>query len=238
MRTISFFSAKGGTGKTTFNMLLASWLKYEKGMRVAVLDFDSPEFNLSYTRQRELKYLQDNNRAPEETLLYPILEVEDYDSRKSLPVVRELIADAAKSMDYLILDFGGSFNDGDPILDLIPENLIDLVVVPLEMDGMILSSGKSLAGVLEELGQKTLLFFNKVHGKEKPQLYADLEAWLGEAGLRVSPHRIKNTVKLRRDADNGSNFLRSTVGFPGKEMQEINPEIIRLFEEVSDYGGD
>lgn len=240
MRTISFFSAKGGTGKTTFNMLLASWLKYEKGMRVAVLDFDSLEFSLSYTRQRELKYFQDNapEKAPDEKLLYPILEVEDYDSRKSLPVVRELITDASQSMDYLILDFGGSFNDGDPILDLIPENLIDLVVVPLEMGGMILSSGKSLAGVLEALGQKTLLFFNKVHGKEKPQLYSDLEAWLGEAGLTVSPHRIKNTVKLRRDADNGSNFLRSTVGFPGKEMQEINPEIIRLFEEVTVHGGD
>ena len=45
-------------------------------------------------------------------------------------------------------------------------------------------------------------------------------------------------MKLRRDADNGSNFLRSTVGFPGKEMQEINPEIIRLFEEVTGHGGD
>jgi len=238
MKTISFFSAKGGTGKTTFNMLLASWLKYEKGLRVAVLDFDSPEFNLSYTRKRELKYLKERGQGPDEEQLYPVLEIDDYEGRKSLPVIRTLIADAAGSLDVLVLDFGGSFNDGDPILDLIPKNLIDLVVVPLEMDGMILSSGKSLASVLEQLGQKTLLFFNKVHGKEKPQLYVELERWLAEAGLTVSPHRIKNTVKLRRDADNGSNFLRSTVGFPTKEMQEINPELIRLFEEVTGYGGD
>lgn len=238
MRTISFFSAKGGTGKTTFNMLLASWLKYEKGLRTAVLDFDSPEFNLSYTRKRELKYLQDKGLTPDEKQLYPILEIEDYESRKSLQVVRNLMIDAAGSLDVLILDFGGSFNDGDPVLDLVQAGLIDLVVIPLEMDGMILSSGKSLASVLEQLGQKTLLFFNKVHGKEKPQLYVELERWLAEDGLTVSTHRIKNTVKLRRDADNGSNFLRSTVSFPCKEMQEINPELIRLFEEVSGYGGD
>ena len=55
---------------------------------------------------------------------------------------------------------------------------------------------------------------------------------------RQTNKRIKNTVKLRRDADNGSNFLRSTVSFPCKEMQEINPELIQLFEEVSGYGGD
>ena len=238
MRTISFFSAKGGTGKTTFNMLLTSWLKYEKGLRAAVLDFDSPEFNLSYTRKRELKYLQDKGLTPDEKQLYPILEIEDYESRKSLQVVRNLMIDAAGSLDVLILDFGGSFNDGDPVLDLVQAGLIDLVVIPLEMDGMILSSGKSLASVLEQLGQKTLLFFNKVHGKEKPQLYVELERWLAEDGLTVSTHRIKNTVKLRRDADNGSNFLRSTVSFPCKEMQEINPELIQLFEEVSGYGGD
>lgn len=238
MRTISFFSAKGGTGKTTFNMLLASWLKYEKGLRTAVLDFDSPEFNLSYTRKRELKYLQDKGLTPDEKQLYPILEIEDYESKKSLQVVRNLMIDAAGSLDVLILDFGGSFNDGDPVLDLVQAGLVDLIVIPLEMDGMILSSGKSLASVLEQLGQKTLLFFNKVHGKEKPQLYVELERWLAEDGLTVSTHRIKNTVKLRRDADNGSNFLRSTVSFPCKEMQEINPELIQLFEEVSGYGGD
>ena len=238
MRTISFFSAKGGTGKTTFNMLLTSWLKYEKGLRAAVLDFDSPEFNLSYTRKRELKYLQDKGLTPDEKQLYPILEIEDYESRKSLQVVRNLMIDAAGNLDVLILDFGGSFNDGDPVLDLVQAGLVDLIVIPLEMDGMILSSGKSLASVLEQLRQKALLFFNKVHGKEKPQLYVELERWLAENGLTVSTHRIKNTVKLRRDADNGSNFLRSTVSFPCKEMQEINPELIQLFEEVSGYGGD
>ncbi|MBR5399970.1 MAG: ParA family protein, partial [Bacteroidales bacterium] len=36
MKVISFFSAKGGTGKTTFNVLLASYIKYRLGKRVMV----------------------------------------------------------------------------------------------------------------------------------------------------------------------------------------------------------
>ena len=31
MKVISFFSAEGGTGKTTFNVLLASYIKYRLG---------------------------------------------------------------------------------------------------------------------------------------------------------------------------------------------------------------
>lgn len=44
MFVLSFFSAKGGTGKTTFNMLMASYLKYSLGRRVLLLDADPPEY--------------------------------------------------------------------------------------------------------------------------------------------------------------------------------------------------
>lgn len=236
MKTIAFFSAKGGTGKTTFNLLLASWLHFQQGKHVAVLDFDAPEFNLSYTRKRELQYLEKKEALPPDESLYPILEIHDYKGRISRDEIHQMVEEAATRLDYLIMDFGGSFDTGDPVLDMVQDGLLDLLVIPVELDGMILSSGKTLATVLSKIGQRTLLFFNKVHGKEKPQLYTELEQWLGEDGLTVSPHRVKNTVKLRRDADNGSNFLRSSVSFPQKEMEETNPELIRLFEEVAGDG--
>ena len=52
MKVISFFSAEGGTGKTTFNVLLASYIKYRLGKLVMVLDFDYPEFNLTSSAHR------------------------------------------------------------------------------------------------------------------------------------------------------------------------------------------
>ena len=235
MKTISFFSAKGGTGKTTFNLLLASWLRYKQGKRVAVLDMDGPEFSLSYTRKREEKYLLEHGVTLPEGWLYPICEL-PFGSMAEKQEALKRHASFARESDYVILDFGGSFGQGDPVLEFVRRGLIDLVAIPVELDGMILSSGKALAMVLGQLGQKSLLFFNKVHGREKPELYAELELWLGEAGLSVSRSRIKNTVKLRRDSDNGSNFLRSTVGFPEKEILEVNPALVRLFEEVSGHG--
>lgn len=213
MKTISFFSAKGGTGKTTFNLLLASWLKYKKGKRVTVLDLDSPEFNLFYTRKREEQYLQEQGIILPDDWFYPIYDLACSD-RTGLQDALKRYAASSLDTDYMILDFGGAFGADDPVLEFVQCHHIDLVVIPLELDGMILASGKSLASVFQQLGQKTLLFFNKVHGREKPELYADLEKWLTDPGLPVSKHRIKNTVKMRWDSDNGGQLPALHGWFP------------------------
>ena len=54
MKRITFFNEKGGTGKTTFNALFASWLAYEKGKRVFVQDFDYPNYQLLNIRKNEV----------------------------------------------------------------------------------------------------------------------------------------------------------------------------------------
>ena len=71
MRIVSFYSAKCGTGKTTFNLLFASYLRYRLGLRVLFLDFDGPEFNAYFVRQRELEHFKGDTEE-----LYPIESVD------------------------------------------------------------------------------------------------------------------------------------------------------------------
>ena len=231
MKVVSFFSAKGGTCKTTMNMLFAGFLKYHLGKRAVVLDFDGPEYNLFNTRERELLYAEKNGIAIDKDSLYPIQTIED-SSAKGVKEVRGFIEELRPHYDYLIMDFPGSFADGDAVCRLALARVFDLLVIPVELDGMIVASAKSLAGILQELGQDTLLFFNKVHGKEKSELYEALTAWFDAKGMRVSPHRVKNSLKMRRDADSPLTFSRSTVQFPLKEIKDNNPGILELFEEV------
>ena len=231
MKVVSFFSAKGGTCKTTMNMLFAGFLKYHLGKLAVVLDFDGPEYNLFNTRERELLYAEKNGIAIDKDSLYPIQTIED-SSAKGVKEVRGFIEELRPHYDYLIMDFPGSFADGDAVCRLALARVFDLLVIPVELDGMIVASAKSLAGILQELGQDTLLFFNKVHGKEKPVLYEALTAWFDAKGMRVSPHRVKNSLKMRRDADSPLTFSRSTVQFPMKEIKDNNPGILELLEEV------
>ena len=48
MKTITFFSEKGGVGKSTFSIMLASWLHHKMGVKVALADF-----NLQGSRETE-----------------------------------------------------------------------------------------------------------------------------------------------------------------------------------------
>ena len=52
---IAFSTQKGGAGKTTLTVLMASYLYYVKGYDVAVVDCDYPQFSLKDMRERDLK---------------------------------------------------------------------------------------------------------------------------------------------------------------------------------------
>ena len=80
----------------------------------------------------------------------------------------------------------------------------------------------------------TLPFFNRVHGKENPELYDRLRAWFEKHGVKVSENIVKNSLAMKKEMG-VKGFLRSTVCFPEKDIREKNPGIINLFEEIIRY---
>ena len=52
---VAFSTQKGGAGKTTITVLVASYLHYVKGYNVAVIDCDYPQHSILEMRDRDLK---------------------------------------------------------------------------------------------------------------------------------------------------------------------------------------
>ncbi len=233
MVTLSFFSVKGGTGKTVFNMMFASFLKYILGKRVLVLDFDGPEYNLSYSRKREMDTIRGLSEEIDESMLYPIDEVRDI-SKENIQGIAKTLKNIEDEVDYVIMDFPGSFLPNDAICLLAMEDILDAVIIPLELDGINIASSKALAELFQENGQKTLIFLNKVHGKEKQELYDELREWFAEKGITIARSIVKNCISMKKEYGN-SGYLRSTVRFPMKDISIKNPGIIDLFKEVVSY---
>ena len=241
MRIVSFYSAKGGTGKTTFNLLFASYLRYRLGLRVLFLDFDGPEFNAYFVRQRELECFKGDIGV-----LYPIESVEGFRGKPGMTegcrvepgmtVFAEKLRGLEGQLDYIVLDFAGRFSAEDAVCQLSLAGAIDLIVIPTELDGITIASCKALSCTFAESGQKSMLFFNRVHGKERDELYEKLFAWFEENKLYMSHNKVKNTLAMRRDAESGAeNFIRSSVCFPMRQIMRGNPDIISLFDEVIEY---
>ena len=233
MIVVSFFSAKGGTGKTTFNMSMASFLKYHLGKAVIMLDADTPEYNLYNSRVRELDYKRKNGGI-DESALYPVWKVLDVTPEGIESLAGKL--DALRgSVDYVLIDFPGSCVKDDAIWTFARKGVLDLVVIPVDMDPMVLASALQLAEIFSHTGQKVLLFFNKVHGKIPSEKYDAVAELFRSRGFRMSECRIKNALAMSRDAESGSNYLRSTICFPEKTVQDLNPQLIDLFKEVIGY---
>ena len=53
--SISFANQKGGIGKSTLTILVASWLRYVRGLNVLVVDCDFPQNSIYELREREKK---------------------------------------------------------------------------------------------------------------------------------------------------------------------------------------
>ena len=68
-------SQKGGVGKSTFTILLASWLHYALGRDVLVVDCDAPQWSIVAQRERELDVLERNDQhiAPQ-SIVQPACE--------------------------------------------------------------------------------------------------------------------------------------------------------------------
>lgn len=233
MKVISFFSAKGGTGKTSFNMMFASFLRYDLGKNVLMLDFDRPEYNLSYARKREIALMDKEGKEYGLERFYPVEEVAALDE-KGIGRIADMLKDLSGEFDYVVMDFPGSFCETDAVCILAMRQALDFVVIPVEMDGMNIASSKALAQIFQESGQKTLLFFNRVHGKERAELYDELKAWFKGNGITVSDNIVKNSISMKKEMG-CAGYFRSSVAFPEKLVMERNPGIANLFREVVGY---
>ena len=58
---IAFSTQKGGAGKTTLTVLMASYLYYVRGLKVLVVDCDYPQYSIKEMRDRDVEILRINS---------------------------------------------------------------------------------------------------------------------------------------------------------------------------------
>ena len=94
---VSFANQKGGVGKSTLTVLLASYLYYELGVSVAILDCDSPQNSPGKERKRELLMVKETPHLQEMT-------AEQYQRTGLRPytIVETRLQDGLKVLDSIL----------------------------------------------------------------------------------------------------------------------------------------
>lgn len=219
-KIISVVGEKGGIGKTTLNIILASDLFYAKGKKIVLLDADNPQYSIYNKRHRELESLEDKERQSME--LYPI-------ERVSVATLQDAIVKHYGRVDYIILDLPGSLN-----VEMVKGLLyVEHVFVPFDHDELEIDSTSHFYFTLknnfldnEERVLKSIhLFFNK-YKLVKKNKFALLRQQFLEADIPMMDSVVKDkTIYKER--------YRNTL-YPIPEHKEMGEKDIKhFFEEIA-----
>ena len=188
---VAFSNQKGGVGKSTVTAVLASYFNYVRGLKVAVVDCDYPQFSLEKLRGRDLKNLEKSEyhqrlfcRQFEDVPVRPI--------RSSLPRRRSRRDPGQHGGDYdlIFFDLPGTVNSRGVFESVMN---MDFIFTPIVKDRMVMQSSLSFVSTVQDfIGQHPeaplkdiRLFWNRMDSRTSKELYVMYNAIVLRMGLKV-----------------------------------------------------
>ena len=240
---VAIASQKGGVGKSVFTVLLASVLHYRKGLRVAVVDCDSPQHSIALMRERDMESVMKNDGLKVnlyrqyERIRKPAYPVIKSDPEKAVEDLRRYMDEKGETFDIVLFDLPGTLRSEGVVHTV---SAMDYIFVPLKADNIVMQSSLQFAKVLEEeliaKGNCNLkgirLFWNMVDRRGRKDLYDAWNRVIHRMGLRLLSSHIPNTLRYNREADTVcKGIFRSTL-FPPDPRQEKGSGLPELVEEI------
>ena len=141
---IAFSTQKGGAGKTTLTVLVASYLHYVKGLNVGIVDCDYPQFSISDMRSRD-----EENIKEDESLAKQCVELYKKIGKRAYPIVesrpeqaKELAMTMMKQQDFdnIFFDLPGTLNNKGAVSTIAH---MDYVFCPVTADRVLFRSERT-----------------------------------------------------------------------------------------------
>ena len=241
---IAFSTQKGGAGKTTLTVLMASYLYYVRGLKVLVVDCDYPQYSIKEMRDRDVEILRINSAFKKNFMEqreriqrdpYPILITKPEDA---LDRARAIIELGKEDYDIVLFDLPGTINNPGVAKTV---SLMDYIFCPVAADKLILESSLAFAmKVRDEIMtvsgcsvKDMYMLWNLVDAREKTDLYERYEEVFEEQMLQTLKTRLPDAKKYRREGskDAARAVFRSTLLPPDKNLLK-GSRLVELADEI------
>ena len=206
-KIVSFISRKGGTGKTTNAINLATML-FNLGYRISLVETDT-NYTLNTLRQMELFKTKAKNNA-----LFEIIGSKDNKIIDDLEVIK-----SKNDFDFILVDSAGKTTDNN-IRKLCIESNVVIVPTSLTQNDLLVTY-QTLEDIhpAKELNPdlKILILPNRIHSATK---VATIKASLSELGAEI----LESFIPMKNIYANFSTIL------PEKEFLNTAKEILNQLE--------
>ena len=241
---VAVSNQKGGVGKSTMLVTLASLLNYSMDKSVAIVDCDSTQRSLFNLRERDMEMVEKNKKymvlLEEQRLrgcrIYPIRQAKPENARQ---VAGELAAKA--DFDIVFIDLPGSM-DISGVLQTIFN--VDYVLTPIAADNFVMDSSfvfaKSVMKFLENRKNIPLkdvfLFWTKVKKRSNTEVLDNYMALMKKQGLKILDSAIPDLCRYDKELSSRTRaYFRCSLLPPpagqlkGSGLQELANELIVKF---------
>lgn len=224
---VAFSTQKGGAGKTTLTVLVASYLHYVKNYNVVVVDCDYPQHSISEMRERDLKLVMEDeyfkNLAFQQ---FTALEKKAFVVVESTP--KHALEDVQAAIetiepDFVFYDLPGTMNNEEVVKTL---SVMDYIIAPITADRVVVESSLQYALALNDnlittgLSKIKGIYFlwNMVDGREKTDLYKAYEDVIEKLGFSIFKTFLPDSKRFRKEqtVNNHRTLFRSTLFPPDK----------------------
>lgn len=219
---LAFATQKGGMGKTTLSVLVASWLHYKLNIKVAILDVDGSQLSVYNQRLSEHEHLDENTIArldKQDIEPYPILAGSPGD-------VPELLKRLPTDVQLVLIDMPGSIDvEGYEVAI----GALDHLIVPMETSRYAVSTGFSYLNAIRQIdllpAERCRIVWNKYRPSRDGEIADQLEGRFAEYGFQCLKSRIP-----QRDSYQDSNNLSTLFPMPTSYLR--NSGLKDLFTEI------
>ncbi|MDE7375039.1 MAG: ParA family protein [Odoribacter sp.] len=239
---VAFSTQKGGVGKTTITVLVASYLHYVKGYNVAVIDCDFPQYSIHDMRKRDMDMTMKDD-------YYKAIAYEQFKrlGKKAYPIVcskpddapdaAERLSESGVPLDFIFFDLPGTINNPSVVKTIA---VMDYIFCPIVADRVVMTSSIQFATVINEhmisTGKAAIkglyLLWNMVDGREKTELYAVFEKISAELALPILKTFLPDSKRFRKEvATERKAVFRSTL-FPADKSLVRGSNLDALVDEM------
>ncbi len=241
---IAFSTQKGGVGKSTSTLLVASYLHYLKGYNVAVIDCDYPQCSVYEMRKREIRQLESNLHYQSKAIaLFDSLGKQTYPivcakPEEGIAKARAFLANEPTAYDVVFFDLPGTINNDGVITTFMA---MDYVFVPMAPSRMSMESTLSfiipvneLLTEHSELNLKAIhLFWNRVDGRIKKEWLEHYEKVIHQFKLPLLKTTIPQSVRYDKEQSiEGSNAVFLSTIFPADNALLKGSNLDLLVDEI------
>ena len=240
---VAFSTQKGGAGKTTLTVLVASYLHYVKGYNVAVIDCDFPQHSIADMRKRDLQMTMEDNH-------YKLMAYEQFSSlgKKAYVIVEsspENAMEDAKAVieemnpDFVFFDLPGTINNPEVVKTL---SFMDYIIAPISADQLVLESTLQYVVTINDAlitpGKAKIkglyLLWNLVDGREKTELYEVYEDVIDKLGFPLFKTFLPDSKRFRKEQSVSHKALFRSTLFPADKVLVKGSNLDILIDEMLD----